>query len=535
MATTTWDKIAAVLGEGKPKTHRQIVKATSLSGSAVWSALNYYWKKGLILRTKEPIREYREYFKGRVGIKGNVRSYYLYLLRPKDIGTLSLVGQQFVTYSEEYLDKRGAKGESKSQVVLKFLEENRGHAWYSKEIAEALKDWGVKPSDVMSTVRRYEKKGLLYVRGYRSHDRQTPFKQGYLITWLDRVKLQEEAIKEAVQRTERALAKNASTSPIIERIHQVRGEIMAATQLKDLVSFTFLQNKMNCSVDEAERAVTRALQLYSDLKEIKLFNNYRYYYHDSMSPEDLKAATILKENYIRMMKGRDARIGHNWEACVEWFIDKFTRGAEFWTQKHRTEGMDPRRITLHLIRSVGDRRRNAEVDRVWTVTPGVFSKPVTHVLECKWGLIRKRDVDEFFDVLRWSKEFGVDTEKGRAIKQGIIGVFAGGAFNPREKVHVNGEDISLASYAARMNIQLLKATDFNEKLQERGCEPRITVQKVCKRAKDEEEVKETLDALWGNPKKGGEALAKLVERNESLYSFERMLEGKTPKAAAGSL
>jgi DNA-binding MarR family transcriptional regulator len=520
----TWHKIAAVLSEGKPKTHRQIVKATGLGESAVWSALNYYWKKGLILRTKEPIREYREYFRGRAGIKGNVRSYYLYLLKPQNVDSLSLRGHQFVTYSEKYLDKRGTKGESKSQVVLKFLKKNRGRAWYSKEIAEALKDRGVKPSDVMSTVRRYEKKGLLYVRGYRTHDRQTPFKQGYLITWLDQGKPQEEAIKEAVQRTERALMKNASTSPIIERIHQVRKEIMAATQLKDLVSFTFLQNKMNCSVDEAERAVTRALQLYCDLKEIKLFKNYRYYYHDSMSPEDLKAATILKENYIRKMKGRDARIGHNWEACVEWFIDKFTRGAEFWTQKHRTKGMDPRRITLHLIRSVGDRRRNAEVDRVWEVTPGVFAKPITYVLECKWGLIRKRDVDEFFDVLRWSKEFGVDTEKGRAIKQGVIGVFAGGAFNPREKVHVNGEDISLASYAARMNIQLLKAADFNEKLQERGCEPRVTVQKICRRAKNEDEVKETLEALWNSPNKGREILAELTDKNKALYDFEKMLE-----------
>jgi len=199
---------------------------------------------------------------------------------------------------------------------------------------------------------------------------------------------------------------------------------MAATHLKDLVSFAFLQNKMNCSSDEAEQSVSRALQLYSDLKEVKIFGNYRYYYHESMSPEDLEVAITLKENYIRKMKCRDARVGHNWKACAEWFIDKFTIGAEFQTQNHRTENMDPRRITLHLIRSVGDRRNSAEVDRVWTVTPGVFSKPITHVLECKWGLIRKRDVDGFFDVPRWSKEFGADTEKGRSIKQGIIGVSA---------------------------------------------------------------------------------------------------------------
>jgi len=173
--------ILAVLVSGEPRTHRQIVKATGLTGSAVWSALSYYWKKGVVLRS-EPIREYREFFKGRAGVKGNVRSYYLYLLRSENVEELNLGGRQFVTYSKKFLDRRGARGESKSQIVLKFLETNSDQAWYSEEIAEALKDKDVKPSDVMSTVRRYEEKGFLYLRGYRTHDRQTSFKEGYLIT-----------------------------------------------------------------------------------------------------------------------------------------------------------------------------------------------------------------------------------------------------------------------------------------------------------------------------------------------------------------
>jgi hypothetical protein len=123
-----------------------------------------------------------------------------------------------------------------------------------------------------------------------------------------------------------------------------------------------------------------------------------------MSQEDLQAAIKMKENYIRIVKGRDNRIGHNWEAIPEWFIDKFTTGARFWTQKHRTEGIDPRRITIHLIKPVGGRRNNAEVDRVWEVTPGIFANPITYVLECKWGLIQKRSLDDFFEILRWSKE-----------------------------------------------------------------------------------------------------------------------------------
>lgn len=63
---------------------------------------------------------------------------------------------------------------------------------------------------------------------------------------------------------------------------------------------------------------------------------------------------------------------------------------------------------------------------MWEVTPGVFAPPITYVLSCKWGLVNKEHVDDFLEVLRWSKEFGVDTPDGRRIKQGVYGVFAGG-------------------------------------------------------------------------------------------------------------
>jgi len=410
-------------------------------------------------------------------------------------------------------------------MIRRFLEENCDRAFYSKEIAEALKGEGVKPRDVMSTLRRAERKGLVYIRGYRTHDRQTPFKEGYLITWIDPDKPREQALEEAIQRTEKALAEKASTSPIIERVHRIRDVIIESTKLRDLVSFDYIRNKLGCTEHEAEGALKRALQLYPDLKEVKVFNAFRYYYHSSLSQEDLRAAIALKENYIRMTRGRMNRVGHNWEAAVEWFIDRFTTGATFKTQKHRGNRMDPRRITIHLIRSVRGRKYNAEVDRVWMVTPGVFAQPITYVLECKWGLVRKRDVDDFLDVLKWSKDFGVDTPDGRRVKQGVIGVFAGSAFNPKEKVRLKDEtEISLATYAARMNIQLLKASDFNIKLRERGVPKEVTVQKICKVCRDEKEVREVLEEIWRNPEKSMEILHNVSEKNREVYEFEKMLE-----------
>ena len=180
---------------------------------------------------------------------------------------------------------------------------------------------------------------------------------------------------------------------------------------------------------------------------------------------------------------------------------------------------------MHLMKRVGGRKHNAEVDRVWSVTPGLFTQPITYVLECKWGLVRRRVVDDFLEVLRWSTEFGVNTSEGRQIKQGVVGVFAGSAYDPKERVKLKDQtEISLAAYAARINIQLLKAADFNEKLREIGVPKRVTVQGVCRTAKNEKEVRDILDLIWDKPNKSDEILTKTVGKNKDVYEFEKMLE-----------
>ncbi|MCW4046403.1 MAG: hypothetical protein NWE99_02420 [Candidatus Bathyarchaeota archaeon] len=517
------NKVLSVFSDGKPRSAKDVVACTGLKELRVWNGLSYWWKRGLLLRSEKPAFDNVEVFKGRGGLTRNTRTYYLYVLKPEERSSLHIEGRKFVSFRKELLDSRGARETSKAKMILDFLKENNDKAFFSVEIAKTLADKAVKIRDVMATIRRYE--SLVYVRGYRTEQGQTPFKNGYILTWIDQEKPREQAIEEAVKRTNMVLESEHSTSPVIERIHLIRDLILEATKLRDLVSFEFLQNRLGCSLYEAENAVARALQIYPDLRETKLFDAYKYYYHASISEEDLRAAIALKQNYVRIVKGRQNRIGHNWEACVEWFIDKYTTGAVFQTQNHRTKVMDPRRITLHLLKGVGGRRQNAEVDRVWSVTPGVFAQPITYVLECKWGLVRKREVDDFLEVLRWSNEFGVSTSEGRQIKQGVVGVFAGSAFNPQEKVKLKDEtEMSLATYAARINIQLLKASDFNEKLRDRAVPKEITVQAVCKTAKDEKEVRELLQAIWENPEKSSEILSKAVSKNKDVYDFEKMLE-----------
>ena len=517
--------IINVLSDGNPKSFREIVEASRLSYKSAESALRRLWMSEVVMRTEETVKERNKIFKGRGGVRANLRSYHLYMLSSsRSSDSLSLHGTRFVKYNKK-LAKKNVNEVSKAKLVLNFLENNSDKAFYSKEVVEALKDRNIKPSDVMTMVRKAERKGLVYVRGYKMHDKQTPFKEGYLLTWITPDKNREKAIEEAVEKTNVTLSTRSGTNPIIERVHAISDSIVEATKLRDLVSFEFLQSRLNCSPYETEAAVKRALQLYPDLREIRVFSTFKYYYHDSISGEDLKAAVAMKENYVRAIKGRLNRIGHNWEAAVEYFLDSLTTGARFWTQKHRTDSMDQKRITVHLIKPVAHRKSNAEVDRVWEVTPGPLLKPTTYVLECKWGLVQRKYIDDFFEILRWSKDFGVDTPEGRTIKQGVVGVFAGSAFNPKENVRLKDESvISLATYAARMNIQLLKAADFNEKLRDRGVPKDITVQRVCRIAKDEKEVREILEAIWENPEKGDGSLAKVMEKNKNVYEFEKILE-----------
>jgi hypothetical protein len=534
--------IISAMADGKPRSAQDIVNATSLDKSKVWTVVSKLWRAGVVLRTDKAISENCKRFRGRHGTTSNTRLYHQYVLNnlyrrvgsePQDC---SIDGHRFVPFSSEYSDKRGSRGEkSKARLILNFLKDNSDRAFYSTEIYNTLKEKGVKMPDVMTAARRYERKGLLYVRGYQMHDSCSPFAEGYLVTWIDSDKDETSALKEAVAKTNQALSNKASTNPVVERVLAIRNTTIAESELGRLVSFNLIRDKLGTSENEANTAVARAMQLYPGIKEVKLFGNFRYYYHESsMNGEVLNAALEMAKNYIRISKGRANRVGHNWEACVEWFIDKFTVGAEFRTQNHRNNGgrengrMDPRRITLHLIKSVGDRRQNAEVDRVWTVTPSVFARPITYVLECKWGIVRRKDLDDFFNVLKWSTDFGVDTPEGRQVKNGIIGVFAAGAF---EDIHikVNGKDgkeekVTLAQYASRVNVQLLRASDFNQKLHDRQVPKEVTVQKICRAARNEDDVRKMLDGIWDKPENAAKVLSDTIAANSDVFKFEEELE-----------
>jgi len=132
-------------------------------------------------------------------------------------------------------------------------------------------------------------------------------------------------------------------------------------------------------------------------------------------------------------------------------------------------------------------------------------------------------LDNFIEVLKWSTDFGVDTENGRELKKGVIPVFGAGAYNPNEKVVVNGQKITLAQYASRMNIKLLRPADFNSKLREHGVDKKLTVQKICRVCKDEKDVRAVLDEIWQNPSKVKDIVTEALNRNYDVFEFEKAI------------
>jgi hypothetical protein len=465
------------------------------------------------LRTRKPIYRFETQGKGRAGIVGHTNAIYYYAANdgrelPAD----------FVKYEDRLKDGRSKGIESKASQILDYLETHSDQAFFSKDIVEALK---VNRSDIMTNVRRFERQGLVLVRGYQSHDKRSPFQKGYILTYVNQMMLRDQAVKEAFERTNSILVENPTSNTIHERIRLIRDQLLTTNEL---LSLSYFKHLLNCNIDQVKRALRRAKQLYTDIKSVRIFDKFTYYYLDTWKTEDLAANIEMKKNYIRVRFGRENRIGHNWEACVEWFIDKFTHGAEFQTQNHR-QRMDPRRITLHLIKPVRDRKQTAEVDRVWKVTPGLFSPTVTYVLECKWGIVTKKILDDFLEVLKWSTDFGVDTEKGREVKKSVVPVFAAGTFNPAEKLVIKGERITLSNYAYRLNIKLLRSADFNKKLLEHGVEKKLTVQTICKICRNEKQVRGFLDSLWSTPNKTQEQLKLLFERNGDVFMFEKKING----------
>jgi hypothetical protein len=261
------DKLLELMSDGKPRSSRDVAEQLLFTDRAAESVCYRCWKAGLLLRAVKPIYERERKFAGRAGSRYNTRTYYLFILQNgsdemevENLGYLCFAKTPRITKP------------NKSQLILSFLRDNVDRAFYTCEIAKLLKDQGVTIRDVAANLRRYERKGQVFFRGYRSAEHETPFAAGYIVTYLDASKSRSQAIAEAIQRTDSLLEGGSHVNPLAERIRLIRDEILKAKELKEIVSSGFLRQKLRCNEDQIRLALDRAMQLYKDeTKELKIF------------------------------------------------------------------------------------------------------------------------------------------------------------------------------------------------------------------------------------------------------------------------
>jgi hypothetical protein len=68
--------------------------------------------------------------------------------------------------------------------------------------------------------------------------------------------------------------------------------------------------------------------------------------------------------------------------------------------------------------------------------------------------------------------------------------------------------------------------DLDEMLHMLGVEKKVTVQKVCTRARNEIEARDALARIWSDPSRSAELLDQLAVKNANLFEFEKTLEEK---------
>jgi hypothetical protein len=519
-------RVMRLLEDGKPRSVKQIAPEIGLEDECVYNAVHLLHRAGALLKGEkvqapESINRWQK-----------SRGQLLWLVASNGEKEAFNGGQKYVAY-------RRREGKSLYQTILSYIrEELRDEAAFTTAVRIDLeKRLGIRMSQsmIMSVVDRYRRE--VYVRGYQSPHRMTPFEQGFAVTWLDPRLPREQALTEAKERTDRLLQGEQTTSPLFQRVHSIFDIVTDVSLKRDIASQIYILSELGCSRHQLGLALKKTLEFYPSIKRVSIFGDeqgnygYPHYYNENiLSHDDLEAAVKAKQQYLMKVKSSDERKGHALEGVVWWSLEKFRR-ARFLPQKHRTEGMHPYRHTLHLIKPVRRRKKSAEIDGVWeSREPALLcnNEEVTNLIEVKFNLIRRDDVEDLLDIARFSKEFGADDRHGRVIRNGVVLWMAGAAIDNRASILVGNEYLTIASFAARLGIKFIPISQINEQLQNHGWE-KASVKAICKVAKDAHEAMEALDQIWAHPKEAEEIVTKCREQNKSILEQERMLEARVKK------
>ena len=114
----------------------------SLLGAGVQCPVSVL-EAGSGLEDCEAVYEHGRVFGGRGGASENTRPFHLYILKPEGVESVEVEDRRFVGYARKHLDHRSG-GVSKALRILDFLVEHRDEAFFSRDVIDSLKGYGVK-------------------------------------------------------------------------------------------------------------------------------------------------------------------------------------------------------------------------------------------------------------------------------------------------------------------------------------------------------------------------------------------------------
>ena len=524
---TGQERVMRLLLDHTPRSTRRVGQELGLSEERAYNALHELYEKGAVLRT-EKVHVSKAERKWRRQAR-----YHLWIAADESgKKRCFLNGERYVGYGKR-------EGRSLAETILNHVKTNlRDHAIFTTDLKEKVEQESGEPvqqSMIMGSIRA-RRDPEVYVSGHEGPLRVTPFEQGYAVTWINPNLPRNEAIKQAEEKISKLVRTDERSSPHFRRVHEAYDLVTSISMRRDIASSILVMSVLNCTRHELEVTLLRLLEYYPSVKKIAVFGDehgdygYPHFYNsDVIGQVDVEAAVRAKERFIMKIKKSDERKGHALEGVSWWALQK-TQHVKFERQQHRFEGMHPNRHTLHLTQPVRGRKRNAEIDGYWRSRSGQgelhqlsSNEWIDNVLEVKFDLIGRNVLEEFRDVLKSSSEFGVDTQDGREIKNGVVLWMIGAAIDNKAHIRIGNEYLNIAVYAGRLGIKFIPISQINQLLRNHGW-TKASVQAICRIAKDANEAMIIMDEVWKYPKSAEKVLDRYREQNKFILEQERLLE-----------
>jgi len=396
-------RVLEFLGDGQPRRLREVVDRVGCGYSHGSMVLGDLVRRGLVLASEREVTEsyldergMRRFRKGRLYIRADsplLATSPVVKVKVERVRRFTFEREteekhiRFVSFKEEL--KRAVVDE---QSVLRFFEE-RGIGATAEVLAEGLSIPRRRASNILFSLH---KRGLLIARGLWNPrlGKEVPFMQ--------------ENLKGFVYGRPGSddIEKFLESGVLSRDVNIVLNEVLKDSKQKRFTMISrFRDAPYSFSSPQVERAIAKLTQLVKHVTATKIAGQVFLYDARFFDEEEKAKQERFWDGYVRRQKSEKISMGRFHEEFIRQVLGvaDFTIEATWWKQQKANE------IKYNITLSNG-----REIDRVLEVglKTSTFSTTILMPIEAKFvkGGVRNEHVEEFYDKLRTSWEFGNEVE-----------------------------------------------------------------------------------------------------------------------------